>query len=1852
MKTLFNGKGKFLLTVLVLLCTVVLGCVIFVCINLCTEKNKISAEENNKIETTKLNIKTTATGPDFNFPTSVTVGESYYYTSEINTTFKIKGISSSDYEITGGGYNGMHGSSTGATLKFAYFKITGTYQQSFMVVGTKDGVSKTQVVTVNGYSPAPAEEINLHCPSTITTGVEFQVEISKDASFSFSGLISSDYNITYYANNGPHGSSELATMCYYKVTVNKAGNGHITLIAVSSKAKTKTQNIFVKGDINVQVGLSIYGANISDIAVGDNLAAIVDTTSNGCNCAVSYVGVESSGTGAVSIGSFTQSSSFGNNYYLGITTTKAGTFSFCIKIRISAHSTTIVKTKTITFTIKKGNQTPTISGNSQVTYGSTLQLTGSGQGTMSWSVATASGGGTATISSSGLLTATHVGTVKVTLTAAGNTNYNSGTATKTITIIKANPTLTVTGVKTTYTYTGSLQTVNSGATVNNTEQTIKYSNNTFTTVAQGNGKVVTISVAASTNYNAASKTVTLTVNKASYNMSGVRWNYTSAFTYDGSAKTITLTGLPSGVTPNYSNNSKTNAGTYSASVTFSYDTANYIAPSAVSNCVWVINKATPVTAASVASGTYYIGNKLSTVGISGNSNVAGTFGWNAPETELTKTSESFGWTFSPADTANYNSVTGSLTVVAEYALDRIVVTNAKTEYKAYEAFTTDGMVVTAYGGGSAEAVTDYIITLPYADSGRGHFLVSDDGCKVIVTFTRGPVTKTAEILISVIKADYDFSNAVFGDVTVAYDGQPHSITVGGVLPTGVNLSGYTYNGDSVTEVTAAGSYTVLATFTIDDTDNYNVPVLRAVLTIKKATPSIDVSGVNTQYVYTGALQTVSGGALVDNAEQTVLYKENTFTTVAEGHGKQIIVYVEESDNYEALSVYVEITVEKASLDLTWSGGNGKYDGSAHNAVLTASGMAQSDAQAFDSGLFNSLITVSYTTQDGNAERTKAGTYAPALDAMPSGEPYANYNVTIVNPGYTFTIEKAEAVTGISFNDKTVVYDGKTHTLTVDGALGEDLTVTYYISGGNDLFTGAVDVKRDGTAVAGYSVTAVFESVSGNFEVPNAMTATLTVTPFTITDGDVTGIAKEYEYTGEAQSPAPVAAVVLWGTERTLLVKDSDYEVEYSTEVPDAGTVVTVKVKGTGNYQGEVSIDFTITKKLIGVSWIGTDSYTYNAFAQGKTAEFTGLAAKDVGIVMPTFSYSGAGYPENAAKPVNAGSYKVTVTLDEAFSNYKLAYDKVESTFTINKAKVTLETEYVDYDPATDKLYPDGKLPQLAVKGDATSGSLKVSGSVFWVKVDGKEPWLKLNTHLYAWQFVPDDITNFEIFRGEKELTAVVALLQSMTAEWKDGVQPEIFTSTTLDKIRDFVIVTGILENGDNYVVSNYNLTGSWGSADAPPAAGIFDLEFSNNNGVGGAVLRAYLRGVNYTAVALNRLIYTPVDGASFDYDAFALFDKTTVTVTAIYNDGTEEEVIDYTVAYIAGHEFLWAGDTHVTLKYGSGENEKSCQITVTVGKIDYDLSSLQFDDVKTDYDGTPKKAELASPFADGTVEYVYRIWDEETQSFVTLAGVTGVTNAGRYQVVATFTLTGEANLANYPHDADGVLPQTLTAEIVIGKIDYAGVSKIEFFDASADYNYGNSVLDGLSVVKNVPAGVTVKYSYYDSNGEEADPDAIVNAGEYSIKISFTSDANHNPIKDHTVKFTVNKIDPSVTPKISGSFTQGTHLYQLTCELTDSDTAGRIVWDDDEQTLVKGMYRYYYTFVPEDSQNFNTVKLYVDITASATEEGTGLVGWQIALIVVSIVLAFFIALIALYLAVKKKNVAADADGFYDTYDGEE
>ena len=67
------------------------------------------------------------------------------------------------------------------------------------------------------------------------------------------------------------------------------------------------------------------------------------------------------------------------------------------------------------------------------------------------------------------------------------------------------------------------------------------------------------------------------INKAVIDLSGARWNYGgSNFVYDRTEKTVTITGLPAGVTASYTGNSHTNAGQYTAVAALDYDSLNYV----------------------------------------------------------------------------------------------------------------------------------------------------------------------------------------------------------------------------------------------------------------------------------------------------------------------------------------------------------------------------------------------------------------------------------------------------------------------------------------------------------------------------------------------------------------------------------------------------------------------------------------------------------------------------------------------------------------------------------------------------------------------------------------------------------------------------------------------------------------------------------------------------------------------------------------------------------------------------------------------------------------------------------------------------------------------------------------------------------------------------------------------------------------------------------------------------------------------------------------------------------------------------------------------------------------------------
>ena len=121
----------------------------------------------------------------------------------------------------------------------------------------------------------------------------------------------------------------------------------------------------------------------------------------------------------------------------------------------------------------------------------------------------------------------------------------------------------------TVTYNGSAQSIE----VTNLPQgaTVTYSpSNTFT-----NAGVYTVTATVSApNFDTATLSATLTINKASYDMSRVVFADKSV-AYDGNAHSLEATNLPDGVTVTYIGNNQTNVGTYTVLAVFSGDSANY-----------------------------------------------------------------------------------------------------------------------------------------------------------------------------------------------------------------------------------------------------------------------------------------------------------------------------------------------------------------------------------------------------------------------------------------------------------------------------------------------------------------------------------------------------------------------------------------------------------------------------------------------------------------------------------------------------------------------------------------------------------------------------------------------------------------------------------------------------------------------------------------------------------------------------------------------------------------------------------------------------------------------------------------------------------------------------------------------------------------------------------------------------------------------------------------------------------------------------------------------------------------------------------------------------------------------------
>ena len=283
--------------------------------------------------------------------------------------------------------------------------------------------------------------------------------------------------------------------------------------------------------------------------------------------------------------------------------------------------------------------------------------------------------------------------------------------------------------------------------------------------------------------------------------------------------------------------------------------------------------------------------------------------------------------------------------------------------------------------------------------------------------------------------------------------------------------------------------------------------------------------------YNGSAQSIEVTNLPQGA--TVTYSpSNTFTNA----GVYTVTATVSAPNFDTVTLSATLTINKASYDMSrvvFADKSVAYDGNAHS--LEATNLPDG-------------VTVTYI---GN-NQTNVGTYT--VLAVFSGDS-ANYN-PIANMTATLTVTQNK-VQGVTFDSRTVTYDGAAHSLAIEGDLPHGIAVVYE---GNSQ-----------TNAGTYTVTAKFVGSNPNFEQLPDMTATLTIEKREL---QIEFVGEQTAaYTGYAQKPLTARATNLCGSDTVVI------DITYDGDVVDAGTYVATATVDSDNYKltANNTCTFTITR---------------------------------------------------------------------------------------------------------------------------------------------------------------------------------------------------------------------------------------------------------------------------------------------------------------------------------------------------------------------------------------------------------------------------------------------------------------------------------------------------------------------------------------------------------------------------------------------------------------------------------------------------------------------------------------------------
>ena len=433
-----------------------------------------------------------------------------------------------------------------------------------------------------------------------------------------------------------------------------------------------------------------------------------------------------------------------------------------------------------------------------------------------------------------------------------NANYQ-GLATNTLVIGKATATVTLGSLS--QTYDGTAKSVT--ATTVPASLTVDFTYDGSATAPAAAGSYTVVGTVNNANYHG-SATNTLVIGKAT----AIVTLGSLSQTYDGMAKTVTATTDPAGLAMDFTYDGSATAPAAAGSYTVAgtVNEANY--HGSATNTL-VIGKATATVTTWPAATAITYGQTLAAATLSGGAaSVAGSFAFTTPGTAPAAGTTAQAVTFTPTDSANYNLVSGTVSVTVNQAILTVTADNQARGYGLTNPALTLGYTGFVNGEDASVLTTlPVAATLATAASPANTYALTVTGgsaTNYTLSLVAGTLTVTQAVLVATADAQGRPYGATNPPLTLTYTG--FRLGEGtGVLTTQPVAQTVATPGSPV------GTYPI--TVTGGSAANYALTLVDGVLTVNPVPLSITASNASRSW---GQPNPVFAGSLVGTQGSDVI----------------------------------------------------------------------------------------------------------------------------------------------------------------------------------------------------------------------------------------------------------------------------------------------------------------------------------------------------------------------------------------------------------------------------------------------------------------------------------------------------------------------------------------------------------------------------------------------------------------------------------------------------------------------------------------------------------------------------------------------------------------------------------------------------------------------------------------------------------------------------------------------------------------------------------------------------------------------------------------------------------------------